>query len=98
MCIFLFAIRSASKFSPGVIFLPTLSQMFPRLSGWKAYAESFQTTQAFINVYCETRLQAHVKGYLNDFTDAYIENMRNTTDETSSFYKEEGGESQILTS
>lgn len=64
--------------------------MFPKLSGWQDYLDSFEVTQSFIQDFVDARIESHQDGHMNDFTDAYLENINQTVDTRSSFYKEEG--------
>jgi len=73
-----------------IIFMPALALTFPKLTGWKTYLDAFSITHTFIRNYVKSRIESYKEECINDFTDAYIQQIRNTTDPESSFYKEEG--------
>ncbi len=74
--------------------MPTLAKTFPKLTGWSTYLEALSVTNGFIRNYVQSRVESHKEGCINDFTDAYIQQINQTTDPESSFYKEEGSKNE----
>ena len=69
------------------IFLPWL-RIFPdRLTGQADLENHYKPIVAFMKPYIEEHWQTHTPGQPRDFIDAYIDEIKNTTDPTSSFHQ-----------
>ena len=76
--------------------MPTLAKTFPKLTGWSTYLEALSITQAFMRTFVQSRVEAYKEECINDFMDAYIQQINQTTDPDSTFYKEEGSKHKIV--
>ena len=77
-----------------MIFFPELvrlAMMFPKLSGWNQLVKvTIPMRKVFDDAVVEHEQNPADKDHPRDFIDAYINEISNTTDPNSSFYKETG--------
>jgi len=84
-----------SKFAL-LVFLPWFSQLFPKLSGWEEYEAAFRVFDKFFQETAENRNAVYAPGDKNDFIDVYLNEMKNCSDPSSSFYEGEGSTKYVV--
>jgi len=71
-------------------FLPWVAKLAPEWSGWNNYLNSIPPTKALMEELLANYKDTFSPDDLRDFTDAYIKEIYNTTDPSSTFYREKG--------
>ncbi|ODM92124.1 Cytochrome P450 2J6 [Orchesella cincta] len=79
------------------MFIPWFSKIFPKLSGLDEMNKNLGPLWAFFEKYIKDHQSTFIPGQVRDFLDAYIQEIQNTTDPSSSFYKEVGERSMLST-
>ncbi|KAJ6636179.1 Cytochrome P450 2L1 [Pseudolycoriella hygida] len=70
--------------------MPWLAKLFPERTGFNNLLEAVKDLRNEFHILIKKRQATHSKDVLNDFLDFYLTEIEETTDEGSSFYKEEG--------
>ena len=77
--------------------MPGLAKLAPKITGWQKIVDLLNEIRG---VTIEN-VEEHKRSYSEDenprdFIDAYLKEIKATTDPKSSFYKDAGGQTQIL--
>jgi len=67
-----------------------VANLAPEWSGWNNYLNSIPPAKALMEELIANHKDTFSPVHLRDFTDAYINEIYNTTDPSSSFHKEKG--------
>lgn len=92
--IILFARRSIEEnnaLASICMFVPWFSKLFPRLSGMKEMNKHLGPLWSFFERHIYEHKSTYIQGQIRDFLDAYINEIEDTKDPDSSFYKDVGG-------
>ncbi|CAL8112753.1 unnamed protein product [Orchesella dallaii] len=79
------------------MFMPWCAKMFPKLSGFEDVNKQLGPLWGFLSNYIEEHERTFIPNQIRDFLDAYIQEIQNTKDPTSSFYKDVGSRSMLTT-
>jgi hypothetical protein len=80
-----------------VFFFPWIKHVIPKLSGWEQYVKEILESTKFVTNFVKERLQTFDgEQDPQDFTDVYIQEIKKTTDVSSSFYGKRGGKNYFL--
>lgn len=74
------------------MFIPWFAKLFPGFSGLDEMNRDLEPLWEFFERHINQHKSTFIPGQIRDFLDAYIQEIANTTDPDSSFYKEVGGE------
>ncbi|OXA41279.1 Cytochrome P450 2J5 [Folsomia candida] len=80
-----------------LFFLPILAKLFPVLSGYTIIREVLGRFTACFKIPIDDHLNSYSPDFDRDFTDAFITQMRNTTDKQSPFYGKVGEDNLLAT-
>lgn len=79
-----------------VWFMPWLAKMAPERTGFTKLMEAVQNLRNEFHSLIKKRQATHSSENDNDFLDFYLTEIEETKDEDSSFYKEVGGEFDLV--
>lgn len=71
--------------------MPWLAKLAPETTGLTKLLQAVQDLRNEFHSLIKKRQATHSKDHLNDFLDFYLEEIEETEDKHSSFYKQTGG-------
>jgi len=84
----------SDSFMPMILFfLPWITRLFPTLSGWNNFLDSFKAIFPILTKYIEEhKVNFDPERPNPDFIDLYLKHMGSISDPNSSFFKDSGGD------
>ena len=95
----LFSFRLAEKAgkNPIIFVAPDVAKLIPQLSGWNMMLDVIKKFKEIINEHVDRHRKEQTENENpRDFIDAYLKEIKETTDPSSSFYKDAGSKQRRL--
>jgi hypothetical protein len=77
-------------------FMPSILNICPQAVGWDKFLKAMRPFMKFFEDIVEEHVKSNYTGDSTDFSYAYLEEIKNTTDPNSSFYKDAGRKSDFF--
>lgn len=71
--------------------MPWVAKLIPNQCGWSEFVKAIQKAKALIGGVIKEHKETLDLENHRDFMDVYLNEVKNTTDQSSSFYMESGG-------
>jgi cytochrome P450 len=76
-------------------FMPWLTKLFPKLTGWDSFIGSIKPIHAFLQGHVDAHRKTYDSNNIRDLIDVYLREIETTTDENSRFHKNEEDKSLL---
>ena len=74
-----------------MFFLPWLMKIAPGQTGWTLFKRAIPNIKELIQSYIDEHKRTYQSDNLRDYMDVYLQEIYNTSDPHSSFYRDAGG-------
>lgn len=79
-----------------VFFLPWIATLFPERTGWNGFISALGKAKDLMRRYISDHKETFQSDNIRDLMDTYLKEIQDTTDHTSSFYKEKGEKNMLI--